>query len=796
MLQVRKRLTSLIMAIVIIILSAMPVYATDDAAAVSSGDAPAETVSPTDSDLQTPAEPPSEPEPPSADMRDVTAAQVMNEINLGWNLGEALESWSSDAGYDAYYNSNAYQLILRYDDSKGTRSTSMTKTFDKNNTCTISWMTGLIDSDSEVALGAIGFEIWNLAIEEPTTVTINVTKAKLTRRNKQVIEFDELLGEHTVTISKYGTIAVLTEDWPDNLRRTYGITDGTYEVTVELVDFPQKEYGKPEYFETLWNNPLTTYDMINKVKEAGFNAVRIPVTFFNHIPSNSDVIDTGWLDRIQEVVDYVVHQDMYCILSFYHDGSTTGWLRVASGSDVSVSDSDISKYTSIWTQLSERFKNYNEKLIFQGYNELTDKDNTWGYPGQGDIDWVNDLAQTFVDTVRATGGNNSNRCLIVMPYAGSHDQQIIDGFRLPNDTARDRLIVAVNAYAPALFAYSIDLGEESEGEDQAVSATDVAQWGTPEDEAELDALFRKLQTRFINQSIPVMITEFCSADKGNTEDRVRHAAYYTKKSDETGIPCFWWDDGNLLLRRSLTWSYEEIVNAMVDSTSTHISKLSIDFPAENYYTGEPLYPSPRVYYYGGDVLSGTDLVSGSDVVLMEGTDYELLYVNNTEIGTADVTVTGLGRYSGFVKRNFEITEKPREVSILTNLAQSDPDLPLVIMLSFPIVLGLAGLVVFQTMRRREREAVEATISASLEGAAVADTSDIDDPSYSDFSSLHIKPEREPREKKARKKQAAEELAAQFDEEPEMPTGKGSKSKPKKSKKKSAPDMSEFIDDEF
>lgn len=773
------------MAIVLLILSAMPVYASETA--VSSGDAPVV------SDSQLPEEPSAEPEPPSASMRDINAMQIMDEINLGWNLGESLESWASDAGYDAYYNSNAYQLILRYDDSKGTRSTSMAKTFDKNNTCTISWMTGLIESDSEVALGAIGFEIWNRTVEEPTTVTINVTKAKLTRRNKQVVEFDELLGEHTVTISRYGTIAVLTEDWPSNLRRTYGITDGTYEVTVELVDFPQKEYGKAQYFETLWNNPLTTYDMINKVKEAGFNAVRIPVTFFNHIPSNSDVIDTGWLDRIQEVVDYAINQDMYCIISFYHDGSTTGWLRVASDSDA-----NINKFSSIWRQLAERFKNYDEKLLFQGYNELTDKDDTWGYPGKADVEWVNNLAQTFVDTVRATGGNNSRRCLIVMPYAGSHEQEIIDGFRLPSDTARDRLIVAVNAYAPATFAYNIELGDESENDDQAVSASDAAQWGTLADEAELDALFRKLQTRFRNQSIPVMITEFCSADKGNTEARVRHAAYYTKKADETGIPCFWWDDGSLLLRRTLIWSYEEIVNAMVDSTSTHVRNLSVDFPTDNYYTGEPLYPSPRVYYYGGDVLSGTDLVSGSDVVLTEGTDYELLYINNTELGTAVVTLTGLGRYSGFVTTTFEITEKPRETGILTDLAMADPDLPLVIMLSFPILIGMIALVIFQAMRRREREAVEATISASLEGAAIADTSDIDDPSYSDFSYLHIKPEREPREKKSRRKEAADELAAQFDDEPTLPGGEGSGSKPKKSKKqkKSAPDMSEFIDDSF
>lgn len=738
----KKRLISLTLAVVIFICSVLPASAS-------------ETVSPTDTGAQTSASDVTEPvSNATPDMR--TATELVGDINLGWNLGDSLDSWASDAGYDDYYNSNAYKFILRYDDSEGNRSTSIAKQFGEDNTCELSWATGLIDYDSDIPIGQIGFEIWNEALEDATEVTVNVTKAKLTRRNGVVIEFDELLGEHTVTITKYGTVAVMTDKWPDNIHRTYGITDGTYEVALELVDFPQMEYGKTEYFETLRNNPLTTYDMITEVKRAGFNAVRIPVTFFNHIPSSSDVIDADWLDRIQEVVNFVIHQDMYCILCLYHDGSTTGWLRVAS-------DTDVDKYESIWTQLSERFKDYDDRLIFQGYNELTDKDNTWDYPGKVDTKWINSLAQTFVDTVRATGGNNAGRCLMVTPYAGSHEQEIIDDFKLPEDSADDRLIVAVNAKFPALFSYAIETGEEEESDGQAVSSSDNSKWGSDADKAEMNELFKKLYDRFGSQGIPVIITEFCTADKDNTESRAAHAAYYTETAASYGIPCFWWDDGSLLLRKSLVWSYDEIVNAMVDATSMHLRYLTVEFPDNIYYTGEPVYPEPRIYYYGGDVLSGTDLVSGSDVVLTEGVDYDLIYFNNTNLGKAKVQVTCKGNYSSFGTFEFEIVEEPPVISVLTNLAQADPDLPIIIMLSVPVILVLGILAIYKAMRRRERELAAANIAQSLEGINIADISDLSDPSYSDFSNLRIKPHAEPRQKPAKHSQKAAELSGMYSE---------------------------------
>lgn len=638
-------------------------------------------------------------------MRDITAAELVSEINLGWNLGETLDSWSSDAGYDDYHNSNAYQLVLRYDNAEHVRSTSIATQFDTSNKCSYKWSTGLIDSDENAGLGDIGFEIWNLTVEEDTEITINVTKALLTRRTGVAYNIDDLLGRHTITITKYGTTAVLSKKFPSNLSRTYGITDGTFEVAVELVDFPQKEYGKSAYFETLWNNPITTYEMIEQVRAAGFNAVRVPVTFFNHTVSDTNVVDSAWLDRVQEVVDYAYYQDMYCVLCMYNDGSSTGWLRV----NTDKSDAVKARYASIWKQVSERFRDYGDHLIFQGYNELTDDANTWSYPGEADVKWLNSLGQLFVDTVRATGGNNSTRCLMLSPYAGSSEQEMIDGLVLPKDSAANRLIVGVTANLPAEFVYSVD--------EATTSFTDVYEWGSAEDKTELDQLFSRLNSRFTANGVPVVITEFCSADKGNTEARTAHAAYYAAAGAKRGIPCFWWDDGGLLLRKALAWSYPEIVDGMVDATSIHLKHVKVEGLGQYYYTGENVIPEltltyspPRASGASADsAVSAGDPTAAGAVTLVNGVDYDFICFDNIKYGEAQITIFGKGNYSGVINGVFSIVEEPRAVDLFTRLAGDDHSLPFVVMLSIPLFLVLGFYSVYSTMKRRERTRVSHVI---------------------------------------------------------------------------------------
>ncbi len=725
----QKRLTALLMAVLMLFIAAMPAYAntspTDAPAAqstvsgsdnkpVTSGTNVTPVSSQSDISYTDVVDQPEE-------MRDITAHEIAGEINLGWNLGEALDSWAADAGYDEYYNSNAYQLVLRYDDGVGYRSVSIANTFKKDNTASFTWQTGLIESDPMELLGDIGFEIWNLALEDATPIKIKCNKARLTRRNKQVIDFEDLLGEHEIVITKYGTGALLTEDFPESIEHTKGITDGTFTVEVELIDFPQKEYGKSAYFESLWNNPLTTKEMITAVKTAGFNAVRVPVTYFNHTVKDTWQVDKGWLDRVQEVVDYVVDQDMYCIIDMHNDGGAKAWLRV------NTSDSDVvmDRYTTIWTQVANRFKNYDEHLLFQGFNDITNKAENWGYPGSEDTEWVNRLNQTFVDTVRSTGSNNKQRCLLIMPYAGSPDPQILADLTVPKDSAADRLMVAVNSYYPADFSWTLETAD--------TSYTDVVDWGTPSDIAAIEEHFSALARTASSKGVPFVVSEFGTADKDNTVARVNHASYYISSARKHNIPCFWWDAGSLLLRKSLTWSFPEIVDAMVNASSIHINKCKIVTPEDIWFTGRPIEPKFAItiadYIFPG-VTSGADLyadgdgdsnkpvfVSGCDIVtpLVLGVDYDIEYKNNTDVGTATAKVIGKGNFSGIRTIEFSITNKPILTGALGNIIAENPDLPLVVMLSFPILLGLSIIAVYQLIRRRERERVAAVIEASMRG---------------------------------------------------------------------------------
>lgn len=763
----RKRLTALFMALFLCVLPLMPAAAlvnmraaasetssSDAGKKVSGSDKAADRVSGSDaspSDVSGSDVSGTDKKPQRTDvqqpMRDMTASDIASEINIGWCLGESLDSWESSAGYDSFYNSNAYQMAIRYDDAKGYRSMSIANTFKNDNTCTFTWQTGLIESEALEDVGDIGFEIWNLAFEEDTTIRVKCTEAHLIRRNKQAVDFEDLLGEHEVTISRFGTGAVLTSNFPSPIEHTTGITDGTFKVTVELIDFPQKEYSKEQFFETLWNNPLTTKDMITAVKARGFNAVRVPITFFNHTLKDTYVVDAGWLNRIQEVVDYVVSQDMYCIIDMHNDGSTSGWLRVnptTSGSDTSTSSEEVRKrFEAIWRQVAEKFKNYDEHLLFQDCNEPTNTASSWDYPGEADINWMNDLNQLFVNTVRSTGSNNEKRCLLVAPYSGSYEASVINGFKLPSDSAENRLMAAVNCFYPADFSWKLDSGSDT-------SYTDVIDWGTPEDTAKMDELFSSMKSTFTDNNIPLCIVAFGTDDKGNTDARVNHARYFVSKAVEYNIPCFWWDDGSLLMRRDGSWSCEELAEVLVDSTSIHVDNVDVDITGKCWYTGGPVTPEVSLTLSGYDIGGGPtvqknengesitieddrsltermklygipdyDKKSKKVNTLKENEDYTVAYEHNVDIGTARLIITGKGKFSGMRTVEFNIREEPSAIMNVLSFGSDNPDVPLVVMLSIPMLMILGGLAIYNTIQRRERERVEAVIAASLNESGVS-----------------------------------------------------------------------------
>ncbi len=303
--------------------------------------------------------------------------------------------------------------------------------------------------------------------------------------------------------------------------------------------------------ETYWGNPVTTKNMIDAVKAAGFNTVRIPTTYMNHTGSSPDyTIDEAWLNRVQEVVDYVIANDMYCIINIHHEND---WL-VPKYANQSECEARLEK---LWTQIATRFIDYDDHLIFEVMNEprLVGESTEWNGGTYEARDVINSYNQVCVDTIRATGGNNEYRWLMAPTYAASTVNSVLNDFVLPNDPA-DRMIVSIHAYTPYDFA---------------LNTTGTANFT---DYSSIDSLFQTLNSKFISQGIPVVIGEFGAVNKSNDSQRETWAGYYISKASQYGIPCVWWDNGlvsgsgelfGLLNRSNCQMYYQGIVDSMMNA---------------------------------------------------------------------------------------------------------------------------------------------------------------------------------------------------------------------------------------
>lgn len=276
--------------------------------------------------------------------------------------------------------------------------------------------------------------------------------------------------------------------------------------------------------ETSWGNPKSTQTLIDGVKASGVNAVRVPVTWYNHM-SDDYTIDSAWMDRVEEVVNYVLKDDMYCIINIHHDTGENGWLKASSTNY----ETKKAMYKAIWEQIAARFNSYGDKLIFEGFNEILDDSNEWVSPNQESLTIVNELNQIFVDTVRASGGNNAKRNLICNTYAASGNPYVTSNFQIPDDTVSDRIIVECHVYQPFYFTSEF-YPDETTWEQNKVYLDE-----------QLDAIY----TNFVQKGTPAIIGEFgCAYTKDNMDEILSWADYYVTKCEGYGIPCFYWDNGS------------------------------------------------------------------------------------------------------------------------------------------------------------------------------------------------------------------------------------------------------------
>lgn len=301
--------------------------------------------------------------------------------------------------------------------------------------------------------------------------------------------------------------------------------------------------------ETCWGNPEITKELIDTVKAQGFKTVRIPVSYLDMIGDGPDYkIDTDWLDRVQEVVDYVVNNDMFAIVNMHGDGYYTvdhSWLLCAEDDDKQTEIKD--KYGKVWTQIADRFKDYDQHLIFESMNE--EFNNDYGKPDANAYENINAYNQIFVDSVRATGSNNEKRWLLLPGWNTNIEYTAGDdyNFKIPTDNGckadGKRIMISVHYYDP--FNFTIDENKTAKTQWGKYAVKNYDNWGQ---EDHVDSQMALLNEKFVSQGYPVVIGEFGAQDKTEkfadyNEFRRYWAEYLIKAAKKNGVVCVYWDNG-------------------------------------------------------------------------------------------------------------------------------------------------------------------------------------------------------------------------------------------------------------
>ena len=301
--------------------------------------------------------------------------------------------------------------------------------------------------------------------------------------------------------------------------------------------------------ETGWGNPPITREFIRALKNYGYATIRLPVTWAEYLgPAPNFQIASERMNRVEEVVNWILDEDMYCILNLHHDGGTSpkSWILKAGNDPQGITE----QFKTVWRQIAARFSSASDKLIFESMNEVGfDIWNQWNSatndkkPEAYRI--LNGLNQAFVDTVRASGGGNVSRFLLVSGYWTDIDLTCDALFKMPQDTLEDRMLLSLHYYTPAVFCI-LDQ-DASWGRNQ----TD---WGSRGDYDQLLDQFDKIRRNFIDRGVPVILGEYgVSFSRTKVEAaRTRWIAAVTQTCLDNGICPVFWDTGNDIKRSPST----------------------------------------------------------------------------------------------------------------------------------------------------------------------------------------------------------------------------------------------------
>lgn len=315
-----------------------------------------------------------------------------------------------------------------------------------------------------------------------------------------------------------------------------------------------KETATIKEFEEGWGNPVTTKEMILEVKEAGFNTIRIPVTWWKKTDADNNYkIDIEWIKRVKEVVDYVYEEGLYVIIDAHHEDE---WLVPV---EENLEERKVI-LASIWKQIADFFKDYDYHLIFETMNEVrligTEFEWTEGTKEAREI--INTLNATAVNAIRSTGGNNYRRPIIIPVYGARASDVAINDLEIPNDDPN--IIITIHAYHPYFFC---------------MVPNETSVWGTDEEKEDLLNLLDSVSRAAEKKNRPLVIGEFGTIDKENDTYRADYIKFYVAECKKRNIKCIIWDNNRydtfewesfgMFERQKLRWKNKKIIDSLMSA---------------------------------------------------------------------------------------------------------------------------------------------------------------------------------------------------------------------------------------
>jgi endoglucanase len=316
--------------------------------------------------------------------------------------------------------------------------------------------------------------------------------------------------------------------------------------------------------ETAYGNPLVTQALMNAVKAAGFKTVRIPVSWKQYADAN-DNISASWMARVTQVVNYAHNAGLYAVINIHWDG---GWMQPTYAQQNAVN----TRLTKFWTQIANNFKNFDDYLLFAGTNEVM-VDGNYSTPTVEYYTVQNSFNQTFVNAVRATGGNNAKRHLVVQGF-NTNINHTYNFFTVPNDSATSRLMVEVHYYDP--YDFSLNTGNDTIWQWGNI-ATNAANTETWANESYADTQFQKMKSRFVDGlGMPVLLGEYSAISRLNVDSTQRYRTYWdqyiTKAAYSRGVVPVYWDNGGtgnhssgLFNRSTAAQAYPNLISTIVNA---------------------------------------------------------------------------------------------------------------------------------------------------------------------------------------------------------------------------------------